>query len=50
MCMYDIFRNFYLSFFALLSPVHTISSSLLSIDYIFVYILLSLYHTFINSR
>ena len=47
MCMYDIFRNFYLSFLALLSPVHTISGSLLSTDYIFVYILLSSYYTFI---
>ena len=50
MCMDDIFRNFYLCFFALLSPVHTISSSILSIDYIFVYKRLSSYHTFIHSR
>ena len=45
MCMCDIFRNFYLSFLALSSPVHTISGSILSIDYIFVYILLSSCHT-----
>ena len=50
MCMCDVFRNFYSSFLALSIPVHTISGSTLSIDYIFVHILLSLYHTFINSR
>ena len=50
MCMCNVFRNIYSSFFALSIPGHTISGSILSIDYIFVYILLSLYHTFINSR
>ena len=50
MCICDVFRNFYSSFFALSIPVHTISGSICSIDYIFVYILLSSYDTFINSR